>query len=255
VPTDPTTFGQLLRVTLKAAFVSPGELALRTHLAESGIFHLLSGRRSPSFDTAAAIADALGVPLDWFRRVELPNYTGSVALSTARAELLANLRGRDERLAAAAERIDQLEADAVADQVEPVLAGELGPVVGLDVQTAEREDVEVAYARQRLTNLEPLTDEERRLFESYRRAQLRKGRTDGEALHAAIDRLADVWRGPLWKKRAATIAQERRSTDQPARGSARKRARPRAAQKPARSATRAKRSRNSLDKVDPQTVQ
>jgi transcriptional regulator with XRE-family HTH domain len=92
------TFGPILKATRVALRLSRAELAARAGLDESAIGHFERGFRSPTYTSAAALAAALGVSLDWF----LPGITrgvfGSPELALVRAEAIAETErwARDE---------------------------------------------------------------------------------------------------------------------------------------------------------------
>jgi len=63
----------LLRVGLNAAGMSQRSLARKMGWAETYVSRLARGQATPSWRTACAIAEAIGVSLDLFREVPMPS--------------------------------------------------------------------------------------------------------------------------------------------------------------------------------------
>jgi transcriptional regulator with XRE-family HTH domain len=143
-------FGHLLRALRKAEGLSIDQLAERAGLTGSGLRFLENGNRSPSFSTAAQLADAIGVPLDYLRGGMVGRADGSARLQLARAEALADWDRRQltsSQLAEAAAEFQQVlrEARARAErwEVRRVIAGGVGFLCGTWPSRAEAEaDIE-----------------------------------------------------------------------------------------------------------------
>jgi transcriptional regulator with XRE-family HTH domain len=65
---DVSTFATRLRKLRHRAKLSQHALAARAGLTKDAIAHLEQGRRRPRWDTVAALADALGVSCEDFRK-------------------------------------------------------------------------------------------------------------------------------------------------------------------------------------------
>ena len=63
----PDTFAGRLRKLREAARMSTQELGEAAGIGREAVWRLESGRRSPSWETVQALAEALGVPTDEFR--------------------------------------------------------------------------------------------------------------------------------------------------------------------------------------------
>lgn len=122
VTTDTTLFGVILKTTRERLYLSVSQLARRALLTPHGVRAIEQGRRGASYDVAAGLADSLGVPLDWFRDVQLDPRDGQAALALARLEAIQEWK---EGARPFWTKSDQVEPPAVepnpvvADQVEP----------------------------------------------------------------------------------------------------------------------------------------
>jgi len=72
IPAKPPYTPFLLRVGLNAAGMSQRSLARKMGWADTYVSRLARGQATPSWRTAVAIAEAIGVSLDLFREVTSP---------------------------------------------------------------------------------------------------------------------------------------------------------------------------------------
>jgi transcriptional regulator with XRE-family HTH domain len=108
-------FGHLLQALRKAEGLTVDQLAERASMSGAGLRFLEHGQRSPSFASAAQLADAIGVPLDYLRGGLVGRADGSARLQLARAEALADWDRRQltsSQLAEAAAEFQQVLREA-----------------------------------------------------------------------------------------------------------------------------------------------
>jgi transcriptional regulator with XRE-family HTH domain len=208
---------------MRALDLTTQQLAVRAGVTGGALRHVLRGFRGLSYQLAGQLADALGVPMDWFRGGHLPPGVAGPELLSARARALEQAGRQREVAAQLAVAAAGGDLDAAGGVVEPAIAA--APAIPSDtsVSSPTAEEEEAAFLRERRDRLGPYTPEERRLMSRYA-GQLRgRGRSEVEAGHAALDRLELVWRKPKPKNRGPGVAQDRRSAARSTRGPAKKR--------------------------------